>query len=148
MIMSLFMKYVVSHGIKAWLIVILAMSVGLLTWNFIAKVNSIDDLKTTIALRDQTIEQERLQRDDAFDDWEEYNTAQQTFLDNVLEENDKHEERVSDLQDTFRKHDMEKLSVAKPGLIEARINRGSDALNRMYECITGNQDSCPPDTSP
>jgi hypothetical protein len=142
---NLLMKYVFSHGIKAWLLMIMAMSVGLLTWNFIAKVNSVDDLKTTIALRDQTIAQERIQRDDVLKDWEQYNNAQQQFLDNIIEENEENEERVAKLQNTFRKHNLETLSVAKPGLIEARLNRGSDAINRMYECITGNTDSCPPD---
>jgi hypothetical protein len=36
------------------------------------------------------------------------------------------------LNDIFSKHDLDKLALAKPGLIERRINSGTATLFRMY----------------
>lgn len=41
------------------------------------------------------------------------------------------------LKDILNKHDLEKLSLAKPGLIENRINRGTSNALRMLETSTG-----------
>jgi hypothetical protein len=40
------------------------------------------------------------------------------------------------VKDILNKHDLDKLSLAKPGLIENRINRGTAGVLRMYETTT------------
>lgn len=47
------------------------------------------------------------------------------------------------LNDIFAKHDLEALSLAKPRLIERRINSGSASVLRVLECSTGNAAKCP-----
>jgi hypothetical protein len=48
------------------------------------------------------------------------------------------------LNDVFAKHDLGKLSVAKPGLVEKSLTAGTARVGSMLECATGarNQD-CP-----
>lgn len=47
------------------------------------------------------------------------------------------------LNDIFAKHDLEALSLAKPRLIQRRINSGSAAVLRVLECATGGGTDCP-----
>ena len=37
----------------------------------------------------------------------------------------------------LRKHDLAKLSMQKPGLVEKKINRGTENLFRSLENLTG-----------
>lgn len=46
------------------------------------------------------------------------------------------------LNDVFAKHDLEALALAKPGLIERRVNSGSAAARRLLECVTSGSDDC------
>ncbi len=41
------------------------------------------------------------------------------------------------LNDVLSKHDLSALSVAKPGLLERRINSGTADVLRMFECSSG-----------
>lgn len=41
------------------------------------------------------------------------------------------------LNDVLGKHDLERLSEAKPGLIERRINSGTSNVFRMFNCASG-----------
>lgn len=41
------------------------------------------------------------------------------------------------LNNVLSKHDLERLSLAKPGLIERRINRGTADILRVFECASG-----------
>ena len=41
------------------------------------------------------------------------------------------------LIDKLRKHDLAKLSMQKPGLVEKKINRGTENLFRSLENLTG-----------
>jgi len=41
------------------------------------------------------------------------------------------------LIDKLRKHDLAKLSMKKPGLVEKKINRGTEKLFRSLETLTG-----------
>ena len=41
------------------------------------------------------------------------------------------------LNNVLSKHDLERLSLAKPGLIERRINRGTADILSVFECASG-----------
>ena len=62
--------------------------------------------------------------------FEELNNELQTKLDNANQYKDK-------LIDKLRKHDLAKLSMKKPGLVEKRINNGTKKLFRSLENLTG-----------
>ena len=50
---------------------------------------------------------------------------------------DKANEYRDTLIDKLRKHDLAKLSMKKPGLVEKRINNGTKTLFRSLETLTG-----------
>ena len=62
--------------------------------------------------------------------FEELNNELQTKLDNANQYKDK-------LIDKLRKHDLAKLSMKKPGLVEKRRNNGTKKLFRSLENLTG-----------
>ena len=62
--------------------------------------------------------------------FEELNRELQTSLDKANEYKDV-------LIGKLRKHDLAKLSMQKPGLIEKRINNGTKKLFRSLESLTG-----------
>ena len=62
--------------------------------------------------------------------FEELNNELQSKLDNANQYKDK-------LIDKLRKHDLAKLSMKKPGLVEKRINNGTKKLFRSLENLTG-----------
>lgn len=53
--------------------------------------------------------------------------------DNAIQSN----EQMRKLNDVLAKHDLERLALAKPGLIESRINRGTSDILGMFESVTG-----------
>ena len=62
--------------------------------------------------------------------FEELNKELQVKLDKANQYKDK-------LIDKLRKHDLAKLSMKKPGLVEKRINNGTKKLFRSLESLTG-----------
>ena len=51
------------------------------------------------------------------------------------------EQRRNALINTFRKHDLTNLALKKPGLIEKRLNNGTEKAFDDIESITGNTPS-------
>lgn len=47
------------------------------------------------------------------------------------------------LNDIFAKHDLYRLALRKPGLIERRANDGTDRVFAAIECASGRIESCP-----
>ena len=68
--------------------------------------------------------------------FEELNNELQTKLDDANQYKDK-------LIDKLRKHDLAKLSMKKPGLVEKRINNGTKKLFRSLESLTGTPPPAP-----
>ena len=62
--------------------------------------------------------------------FDELNKELQTTL-------DKANDYKNTLIDKLRKHDLAKLSMKKPGLVEKRINNGTKKLFRSLESLTG-----------
>ena len=48
------------------------------------------------------------------------------------------EQRRNSLINTFRRHDLTNLALKKPGLIESRINNGTEKAFDDIESLTGN----------
>ena len=82
--------------------------------------------------------------------------AQDNTINALIEDREKFDELNKELQtkldkandykntliDKLRKHDLAKLSMKKPGLVEKRINNGTKKLFRSLESLTG---ATPPD---
>ena len=77
--------------------------------------------------------------------------AQEQTINTLIEDTEKFEELNKELQtkldkanqyrdtliDKLRKHDLAKLSLKKPGLVEKKINNGTKKLFRSLENLTG-----------
>ena len=77
--------------------------------------------------------------------------AQEQTINTLIEDREKFEELNKELQtkldkanqyrdtliDKLRKHDLAKLSLKKPGLVEKKINNGTKKLFRSLESLTG-----------
>ena len=77
--------------------------------------------------------------------------AQEQTINTLIEDREKFEELNKELQtkldkanqyrdtliDKLRKHDLAKLSLKKPGLVEKKINNGTKKLFRSLERLTG-----------
>ena len=77
--------------------------------------------------------------------------AQDNTIQALIEDREKFDELNKELQtkldkandykntliDKLRKHDLAKLSMKKPGLVEKRINNGTKKLFRSLESLTG-----------
>ena len=83
-------------------------------------------LETAKAIQDQTIETLIADREK----FDKLNKELQVRL-------DKANDYKNTLIDKLRKHDLSKLSLKKPGLVEKKINNGTKKLFRSWESLTG-----------
>ena len=83
-------------------------------------------LETAKAIQDQTIETLIADREK----FDKLNKELQVRL-------DKANDYKNTLIDKLRKHDLSKLSLKKPGLVEKKINKGTKKLFRSLESLTG-----------
>ena len=83
-------------------------------------------LETAKAIQDQTIDTLIADREK----FDKLNKELQVKL-------DKANDYKNTLIDKLRKHDLAKLSLKKPGLVEKKINNGSKNLFRSLESLTG-----------
>ena len=87
---------------------------------------SVAELRSTNAVNEATIEEmERQSRE---------NEINRQVLEATLQSA---ETRVDRLEDLLSDHDLEFLSLRRPGLIETRINNATEDAFTFVECITG-----------
>ena len=60
----------------------------------------------------------------------------QQRISNLTTANSDAQEEVNRLKNTFAKHDLNMLSMAKPGLIERLVNRGTARVGKELETLT------------
>lgn len=77
----------------------------------------------------------------AIGNWVKAQKQMQQTLNELAQNQVKATETARRLNDVLAKHDLHALSLAKPGLIERSINRGTSSINRMFEQATGGGDS-------
>lgn len=73
----------------------------------------------------------------AVDQWKEQAEKFQATLDALADAQVEANSQARKLNDVLGKHDLERLSEAKPALIERRINSGTADVFRMFESATG-----------
>lgn len=79
---------------------------------------------------------------EAVDEWQQAFDRLQSTLEQYRQVQLQANSEVRRLNELFAEHDLGALARARPGLIERRINSGTDASRRMLECATGHPD-CP-----
>jgi len=87
---------------------------------------AVDEQNNTIDAQQDAIEEWQTSQDDLLARVEE---LQQVAIDAGAE--------VRRLNGIFARHDLTELARQRPGLIENRINDGTDRIGRMLHCATG-----------
>lgn len=73
---------------------------------------------------------------DVIEEWKQHGDLLASSLQEMQEVTGVALEESRRLHDIFSKHDLAALSLAKPGLVERRVNLGVDRVNRMFQCET------------
>lgn len=133
-----------SIGIKLALVGIVVAALGGFYWHYttvkadrdaaLAKVGAL--VLANKVQRGTIKNQER-----AIGNWAKAQKQMQQTLNELAQNQARAAETARRLNDVLAKHDLHALSLAKPGLIERRINRGTSSINRMFEQATSGSDS-------
>ena len=94
------------------------------------------DQITTLKGNQIVLETEIQKQNESIERYLEQQKNQQVQLDQLESEKRAAMEDVNRLRKTFAKHDLDKLALAKPGLIENRINKASARVMASLEEIT------------
>lgn len=109
---------------------------GLLAEREILKANNMV-LETAVETQQTTINAQT----DAIGKWDEALKDFAERMDTLQKVQEEATGETRRLNALFSKHNLGKLATDKPGLIEPRLNAGSDRANRMLECATGSGSS-------
>ena len=60
----------------------------------------------------------------------------QALISELSDANDFARQEVNQLRNTFARHDLNNLAIAKPGLIEKIVNRGTARVNQQFIDLT------------
>lgn len=130
----------VPSGVKLALLAALVTAAGLFYWHYTnvkaerdAALAQVGALQTAKAVQDETIKS--LQ--DTVGAWKDQADKFQKTLDRMADAQVKATEEQRKLNTILGKHNLEVLSLAKPGLIENRINKGSNDIMKTLEAVTG-----------
>ena len=94
------------------------------------------DQITTLKGNQVVLETEIQKQNESIERYLEQQKNQQVQLDQLESEKRAAMEDVNRLRKTFAKHDLDKLALAKPGLIQNRINKASARVMATLEEIT------------
>lgn len=99
--------------------------------------HDVTTLTTTVDTQHRTIDT----MSDAIDEWEAAQVRMANTYRELAEESREALAETRRLNDVFANHDFSNLLSERPGLMEQRINRGTDDIIRMLECASGNKDT-------
>ena len=60
----------------------------------------------------------------------------QALISELSEANDEARQEVNQLRNTFSRHDLNNLAIAKPGLIETIVNKGTAKVHQQFVDLT------------
>ena len=60
----------------------------------------------------------------------------QVRITELTEANDEARQEVSEMRNTFARHDLNNLAIARPGLIEGVVNRGTAQVHQQFIDLT------------
>ena len=121
-------------GIKLSLILggLLFMTIAGSAWYIDYQADQI----TTLKGNQIVLETEIQKQNESIERYLEQQKNQQVQLDQLESEKRAAMEDVNRLRKTFAKHDLDKLALAKPGLIQNKINKASARVMATLEEIT------------
>ena len=99
--------------------------IGQLQVELQTSINNQQVLESTIANQNTQL-QEQL----------EAQRQNQARIAELSEANDSAREEVTELRNTFARHDLNNLAIARPGLIENVVNRGTTQVHQQFVDLT------------
>ena len=99
-------------------------------------INYLNDQISILKGNQIVLETEIEKQNESIERYLEQQKNQQVQLDQLESEKRAAMEDVNRLRKTFAKHDLDKLALAKPGLIQNRINKASARVMATLEEIT------------
>ena len=99
--------------------------IGQLQVELQTSVNNQEVLENTISQQNTQLE-EQLQAQ----------PENQLRITELTEANDEARQEVSEMRNTFARHDLNNLAIARPGLIEGVVNRGTAQVHQQFVDLT------------
>ncbi len=133
----------IPSGAKMALMAALAVAVGAAYWHYTVvkgerdlALQHVGALTVATTVQRTTIKNQ----EKAIGNWAKAQARMQVTLDALATAQVEANSTARRLNDVLSKHDLHALSLAKPGLIERRINSGTANIFRMFESETGGGD--------
>jgi hypothetical protein len=134
----------IPGGVKLALLVAVAVALGMFYLHYTnvkAELNAafaqVGALKVETEVQDATIQAQTNRLTDFVDAQAEFQATLNELTNAQVEANS----TAKELNDVLSKHDLTRLSLAKPGLIERRINSGTAAVLSMFEHATSGRNN-------
>ena len=99
-------------------------------------IDSLNDRIGILRGNQIVLESKVQEQNDAIDNYLARQQQTQAQLDILEQEKRQAMEEVNRLRKTFARHDMDNLALAKPGLIETRVNKASDRVMTNLEQLS------------
>ena len=93
------------------------------------------ELQTSIS-NQQVLESTIAQQNTQMQEQLENQRQSQARITELTEANDEARQEVTEMRNTFARHDLNNLAIARPGLIEGVVNRGTAAVHQQFIDLT------------
>jgi regulator of replication initiation timing len=128
-----------------------ALAIGIIVFLGYKHYTNIIEENKTLTVNNQKLEQGiELQNEiiekqiDSIKEWQAYRRSLFQVLEDIRQSQIESKQETKRLSKLFSEHNFENLTNKKPGLIERRINRGTDRIFSLLECASGNiSEDCP-----
>ena len=88
-------------------------------------IDYLQDQVATLKGNQITLQNEIKTQNEQIKNMIEQNQKQNSLITSMEKEKNEAEREVNKLRDTFARHDLDNLALAKPGLIETRVNKAT-----------------------
>ena len=134
----------IPSGGKMAVMAAVVVALGMFSWHYTNVKDARDEalaqvgaLQVENQIQDQTIIAQSNRLQDFVNAQREFQLTLNAMAEAQVEAND----TAKELNDVLSEHDLTRLSLAKPNLIERRINDGTLDVFRMFESTTGGRNN-------
>lgn len=133
---------ILSKVLGGALVVVVLIS-GLYFWYSQSKIGALTQSVGTLQADKARLEGAIQVQNDSIKKLEETRAKDQERILELAKKNYEYTKEVEDLKKKFQRHDLDNLSLKKPGLIENIINKGTDKVLRDLERLSNPEQPAP-----
>jgi len=101
-----------------------------------AKIAQLEVELQTAVNNQQVLESAIAQQNTQIQEQLENQRQSQVRIVELTEANDEARQEVTEMRNTFARHDLNNLAIARPGLIEGIVNRGTAQVHQQFVDLT------------